>query len=144
MFRNIFMAALTVSLLSVGTARAQDDSGKISLELNKATATEDGKCQVVFYARNGLDEVLDEISLRVAFFDAEGVFKNLLALSLGSLDVGKRRVLLFNLPGGCAELSEIVVNDVAACKVAGGGASDSDICLSELSVTSRTDIAFGL
>ncbi|MEL7166373.1 MAG: hypothetical protein AAGL96_12965 [Pseudomonadota bacterium] len=144
MLRNIFMAALTVGSLCAGATHAQEGGGKISLELNKATATEDGKCQVVFYARNGLDQVLDEISLRVAFFDAEGVFKNLLALSLGSLDVGKRRVLLFNLPGGCAELSEIVVNDVAACKVAGSGGNDSDVCLSELTVTSRTEIAFGL
>lgn len=144
MSRNLFISALTACAIGAGGAFAQEEAGKISLELNKATATEDGKCQVVFFAENGLDQVLDEISLRVAFFDAEGVFKNLLALSLGSLDVGKRRILLFNLPGDCAELSEIIVNDVAACKVAGSGGEDSDVCLSELNVTSRTDIAFGL
>ena len=90
------------------------------------------------------DQDFEEVTWRLAVFGSDGVFRNLLALPLGSLSAGKRRVVQYNLPSNCAELSEIIVNDVASCVIAGGDADESDVCLSKLIVTSRTDIAFGL
>lgn len=124
---------------------AQESDGKISLELNRATTSSEGGCQVVFFGQNGLDQALDEVTWRLAVFDSEGVFRNLLALPLGSLSAGKRRVVQYNLPAPCSELSEIIVNDVAQCKIAGSSdGAANDVCLSQLTVTSRADIAFGL
>ena len=140
------LAAFAAFVMFCGAqVSAQDTSGMISLELNRATASSEGGCQVVFFGQNGLDTALEDVTWRLAVFDAEGVFSNLLALPLGSLSAGKRRVVQYNLPAPCANLSEIIVNDVSACKIAGeAGDTDSDRCLRELTVTSRTDIAFGL
>lgn len=143
MSRKNLAAAVAAIALCASHAFAQDaSSGKISLELNRATASSEGGCQVVFFGQNGLDEALEDVTWRLAVFDAEGVFRNLLALPLGSLSAGKRRIVQYNLPSPCTELSEIIVNDVAQCKIAGGDAAD--VCLTELTVTSRADIAFGL
>ncbi len=145
MSRKNLAAAVAAFLLCASHASAQDTAGKISLELNRASASSEGGCQVVFFGQNGLDQALEDVTWRLAVFDAEGVFRNLLALPLGSLSAGKRRVVQYNLPSPCSELSEIIVNDVAQCKIAGGAAGDAnDVCLTELTVTSRADIAFGL
>lgn len=143
MSRNGITAVFAALVLCASSVSAQDTSGKISLELNKASASSDGGCQVVFFGQNGLDQALEDVTWRLAVFDADGVFQNLLALPLGSLSAGKRRVVQYNLPAACDSLSEIIVNDVAACKIA-GSPSASDLCLSELTVTSRAEIAFGL
>lgn len=114
----------------------------MSLELNRATNSENGSCQVIFFGQNGSEQDFAEVEWRLAVLDADGVFKNLLALPLGALSPGKRRVVQYNLPSACEELSEIIVNDVAKCTLADG--SESDACLKEITVTSRAGIAFGL
>ncbi|MEL6915911.1 MAG: hypothetical protein AAFP13_15560 [Pseudomonadota bacterium] len=140
------VAGLALTLTGLA-ATAQDATGAadaptLALELNRATATAEGACQVIFFGQNGLDQDFAEVEWRLAVFDAEGVFKNLLALPLGALGPGKRRVVQYNLPFACAELSDIIVNEVSKCTLASGG--ESEACLTDLTVTSRTDIAFGL
>ncbi|MEL6617283.1 MAG: hypothetical protein AAFP16_00290 [Pseudomonadota bacterium] len=145
MSRKSLIAATAALVVCASLVSAQDTSGSISLELNRATASSDGGCQVVFFGQNGLDQALEEVTWRLAVFDGEGVFRNLLALPLGSLSAGKRRVVQYNLPSPCTELSEIIVNDVAQCKIAGSAdAAANDVCLTNLTVSSRADIAFGL
>ena len=142
MSRTIAAAALSLTL-SASALAAQDAAPTISLELNRATASSEGGCQVIFFGQNGLEQDFDEVTWRLAVFGADGVFRNLLALPLGSLSAGKRRVVQYNLPSACTELSEIIVNDVASCTLAGSD-TPSDVCLTQLTVTTRTDIGFGL
>lgn len=142
--KRILSAALLSTLITTTGALAQDSAPSITLELNRAEASSEGGCQVIFFGQNALEQDFEEVTWRLAVFGADGVFRNLLALPLGALSAGKRRVVQYNLPSPCAELSEIIVNDVASCKIAGGDQSSSDVCLSQLTVTSRTDIAFGL
>lgn len=138
---KLFFAATLLSILA-SVASAQDSAEEtISLELNRISASPEGGCQVVFFGKNGLASDLDAVSWRLAVLDADGIFENLLALPLGRLPAGKRRIVQYNLPSACEDLSEIVVNDVATCEI---GGAKSDLCLSRLTVTSRTDIAFGL
>jgi hypothetical protein len=144
---RIFLATTVAFALSAHSVMAQDatDTSKtISLELNRATASSEGGCQVIFFGKNGLDEDFKEVTWRLAVFGADGVFRNLLALPLGALSAGKRRVVQYNLPSACSDMSEIIVNDVASCVLDGAGDGNSDVCLSQLTVTSRIDIAFGL
>lgn len=143
MNKFLSVAALVLSLPATVLV-AQDANKTISLELNRATAAPDGGCQVIFFGKNGLDENFKEVTWRLAVFGADGVFRNLLALPLGSLSAGKRRVVQYNLPSACSDLSEIIVNDVASCILYSSEDEDNDICLSQLTVTSRIDIAFGL
>jgi hypothetical protein len=140
-----FLSAAAVALLLSATGlAAQEPKKTISLELNRATAASDGGCQVIFFGKNGLDQNFKEVTWRLAVFGADGVFQNLLALPLGSLSAGKRRVVQYNLPSACSDMSEIIVNDVASCILEASEDEDNDICLSQLTVTSRIDIAFGL
>ena len=142
MAKTIFSTGAVLAVLMATAASAQDTpTAQITLELNSAVATAEGGCQVVFLGRNGLEDDLDSVTWRLAVLDAQGVFQNLLALPLGALSAGKRRIVQYNLPAACDGLSEIIVNDVAECKI---GGTDSDLCLSSLAVSSRADIAFGL
>ncbi len=141
---RILLAASVVFALSSQGATAQDTSKTISLELNRATPSAEGGCQVIFFGKNGLDQDFKEVTWRLAVFGADGVFRNLLALPLGALSAGKRRVVQYNLPSACTDMSEIIVNDVASCVIDGAKNDESDVCLSQLTVTSRIDIAFGL
>ena len=99
---------------------------------------------MIFFGQNGLDKDFKEVTWRLAVFGADGVFRNLLALPLGALSAGKRRVVQYNLPSACTDISEIIVNDVASCVLDGAENDESNVCLSQLTVTSRIDIAFGL
>lgn len=137
------LSAAALLLFSASIASSQDAEKIISLELNRVIQSSEDVCQVVFFGENGLDQNFEEVTWRLAVFGEDGVFRNLLALPLGSLSAGKRRVVQYNLPSNCDELSEIIVNDVASCTIAGGG-EDSDVCMTQLVVSSRTDIAFGL
>ena len=133
--------AIGIALLIAPFASAQDGPAGVSLELNRTSDGGDGTCQMVFLGQNGLGEDLDDITLRLALIDATGVFQNMLSLPFGKLGQGKRRFAQFNLPTPCDDISEIIVNDVASCKVAG---EDSDACLSTLTVSSRAAIGLGL
>lgn len=141
--RRTCLAVISALALGTTSVTAQDAQPTISLELNRIAATSEGGCQVTFFGQNGLDQDLEDVSWRLAVFDADGVFLNLLALPLGALTAGKRRIVQYNLPSACETMSEIIVNDVSDCKIAGSD-EDSSACLSQLTVSSRTDIAFGL
>lgn len=142
-FMIAFMAA---ALITVTQAFAQEEAdtkaSSMTLELNRATASDDGGCQIIFFGKNESEEDFAEVAWRLAVFDADGVFKNLLSLPLGALSPGKRRVVQYNLPFACGELSEIIVNDTAKCTLVDG--SESDACLKRITVLSRASIAFGL
>ena len=138
-----FCAACSAIVLGFTSVSAQEPQPTISLELNRISSTSEGGCQVTFFGQNGLDQDFEDVTWRLAVFDADGVFLNLLALPLGALSAGKRRVVQYNLPSACDTMSEIIVNDVSDCKLAGSD-DDSPACLTQLVVSSRTDIAFGL
>lgn len=138
-----YLTAASLALALTVTAAQAQDAGTISLELNRSGPTSDGGCQIIFFGQNGLEQDFGEVTWRLAVFGADGVFQNLLALPLGALNAGKRRVVQYNLPSPCSDISEIIVNDVSSCDIA-GSSDTSDVCLSQLTVSSRTDIAFGL
>lgn len=132
-----------VAACLIGTSvYAQDNVGELTLELNRVGSTADGTCQVVFFGQNGLDRGLSAVTWRLAVFDADGIFNTLLSLPLGEMESGKRRILQYNLPSDCADISEIIVNDVAECTYDDG--EEADVCLDDVVVSSRTSIAFGL
>ncbi|MDO5612948.1 MAG: hypothetical protein Q4G14_06865 [Paracoccus sp. (in: a-proteobacteria)] len=121
------------------------DDGRIVVELNNAADTETGACRLTFVAANHSDTGFEAASWQVGVFDAQGIVRSILVLEFGALAQRRTRIVLFDLPGRpCADISRVVVNDVAACRVQGGGAAMSDVCLDALTPRSRTDIAFDL
>jgi hypothetical protein len=120
-----------------------DNPAPLSLELNGAADTPEGACRLTYVANNGLAAPLEQTSFQMAVFDTAGAVTRLIVLDFGALTVGKTKVVQFDIPGQtCAQISRIVVNDVAQCTTTGGAAVDG--CLTALATASRSSIQFGL
>ena len=141
MFRTT-VTAIAASLLAL-PAFAQDQSS-FALELNAAANTDAGSCRLTYVASNRSDTALDRTGYEVAVFDGEGVVTRLLVLEFGALVEGKTKILQFDLADtDCADISRIVVNDVASCTQAADG-QETDLCMAGLAASSRTAIQFGI
>lgn len=113
----------------------------ISIELNDATDV-GGACRLVFVAVNGTGIILEKTAFDVVTFDATGKVGQSLTFQFGRLQVGKTKVVQFDLPGQtCAGISRLLVNDVSDCSVDGKA---SDLCMDALATKTRTTIEFGL
>ena len=134
---------LAVILGLASAPLAAQESQAFELDLNGATDTDDGGCRLTYVATNRSDLAFDRTAFQVGLFDADGAVTRLLVLEFGALVAGKTKILQFELAGSpCASISRIIVNDVAACTLADGSASE--IWVSGLVATSRTAIQFGI
>lgn len=138
------LAAIVAATLGVLPAAAQDAAApSLALELNTAADTAEGACRLTYVASNGLAAPLEMTSFQMAVFDADGAVTRLIVLDFGALPLGKTKVVQFDIPGQtCAQISRIIVNDVAQCTTTGGAAVEG--CLTSLSTASRSTIQFGL
>ena len=139
--KTCLIGALALSHTLAGTAIVSAQSGNFVLELNNATEVDDS-CRLTYVATNNTGIALSKTSYEVAIFDAEGGVSNLLVLEFGQLPIAKTKVVQFDLKGqSCANISRIVVNNLAECESADGS---HDFCLSALITSSRNDIQFGV
>lgn len=142
--RTLLAAVSSAAVLAAPLAYAQDAEPRFAVELNGAAETDAGACRLTFVAANQTGVALDRTAYEIALFDAGGTVTRLLLLEFGALVEGKTKILQFELAEtGCASISRMVVNDVAACTTSADGAT-SDICLSALEASSRTAIQFGI
>lgn len=120
--------------------------GQITLELNNVADADGGACRMTFVAANHSGEGFQRTGWQVGVFDAQGIVRSILVLEFGELPDGKTKIVLFDLPGrGCADISRVVVNDVAQCLPEGGAAdTQSPTCLDALTTRSRANISFGV
>lgn len=155
MIRSVVIFAVAcLALTAPGSALAQEDAvdpaaadplpaGDFSLELNNAAEISTGGCRLTYVATNGSAESLTQIAYEVAVFDANGIVSRLLVLEFGALTPGRTKVVQFDLADQpCADISRIIVNDVASCALDGGGTGMA--CMELLSTSSRASIQFGL
>lgn len=120
-------------------AFAQD--GSFNLELNAARDV-NGGCRLTYVATNNTGVDLEKTSYEVAVFDKDGVVSRLLILEFGKLPKSKTKVVQFDLAEKpCAEISRLLVNNVAECTSTEG---PYDRCMEALSTSSRAEIEFGL
>jgi hypothetical protein len=134
-----------IALLAGGAPALSQDAPApmLSVELNTAADTAEGACRMTFVANNSLAVPLEATSFQFGVFDADGAVSRLIVLDFGALPVGKTKIVQFDIPGQtCAQISRIVVNDVAQCTTTGGAAVDG--CLTSLATASRGTIQFGL
>lgn len=144
MIRPLRLASCLAVILGLAAAPvvAQDTSG-FELDLNGAVETAEGGCRLTYVATNLSDQAFERTAYQVGVFDTDGAVTRLLVLEFGELIAGKTKILQFDLAGSpCASISRIILNDVAACTLSDGTASD--LCLSGLVATSRTAIQFGI
>lgn len=137
------LIGLSTPALAQETAPAPAEQGML-LELNNATDTEAGGCQLTVVVSNRLPLGLTRAAWQIAIFDQQGVVQSLPVLDFGALISGKTKIAVFELPGrSCAEIGRIVVNDVAECS-AEDGSDQRAACLSGLATQTRSTIDLGL
>lgn len=138
----VTLAALPASAEEPALPDAAAD--QVLLELNRAIDTETGGCQLTVITTNRLPQGLARGAWQIAIFDTDGIVQSLPILDFGALVAGKTKVAIFELAGRpCADIGQIVVNDVAEC-MAEGGENLRDACLTGLATRSRTDIGFDI
>ena len=120
-----------------GTAEANG----LTLELNKVADGPQG-CLATVLIGNRLGRTLDRFRLDLVLFNGKGVLFDRILIDLAPLPHGRTTVASFPLiQGACIGVSRILLQDVPACRT--DGRRDLD-CLSDLAVSSRTGIDFGM
>lgn len=124
-------AALSVAG-SIGLAQ----SGALTVELNKFEDAEGGGCQAYFLFRNGTGKSFEGFEMSLAVLDGNGVIDRLLSIDAAPLPIARTTLKLFAVPEiGCADISEIVLHDMASCKPQNEAETD---CFEFLDLQSKT------
>ncbi len=143
MKRLLLASLLAASLSPIALVPpALAEGGKITIEFNDLQQADTG-CRAVFVLNNGLDTALEKLALRVVAFDTDQKAKLFLTLDVGTLPVGKTRILRFDLGKeiGCDTIGRLVLDDVTACE---GGSLEPAACLAQTALSSRAGPAFDL
>ena len=126
-------AGLVAALLSLHAPAAMA-AGGIRLELNKLEPNE-GYCRAYFLFANTSERRYDDVKFDIAIFDKHGIVLKRLAISAGTLRTDKRILKLFDIDGlACADIGEVLVNDMLSCESGGEPVPD---CIDLVSVASR-------
>ena len=134
MFR-FALFAFNAFLFSFTPIYAQSGASTFLVELNKVTE-KNGACEIVLFAHNDMGKNISDISLKLAVVDAAGQFNSILSLPLGAMRDTDSKFASYTLQMSCAELSKVVVNDVANCSLENVDGS-SNLCNDQLEVNSR-------
>ncbi len=134
-FGWLVVAVLATALPSVHAPTALA-AGGIRLELNKLEPNE-GYCRAYFLFANTSERRYDDVKFDIAIFDKQGIVLKRLAISAGTLRTDKRILKLFDIDGlACADIGEVLVNDMLSCESGGEPVPD---CIDLVSVTSRAE-----
>lgn len=126
---------------SAPAAATTNDAASLGLALDALDPVEAG-CRLSFVITNGMAAEIEDLSVEIAVFAADGGFDKMLRLNFGLLLDGKTRVRQFDVAGTpCEGIGSVLVNDIAACEAAALQPVD---CLRAMRVTSRGDVPFGL
>ena len=137
--------ALALSLAGGASAEEGQDAAatdaSLGLALDALDPVEAG-CRLSFVITNGMAAEIEDLSVEIAVFGADGGFDKMLRLNFGLLLDGKTRVRQFDVAGTpCEGIGSVLVNDIAACEAASLQPVD---CLRAMTVTSRGDVPFRL
>lgn len=126
-------------LLVAAAAQAADPAPPLAIEINK-TEDVDNACRVYVTFENRSDSSFAALRLDLVVFGRDGVIARRLALEGAPLPSGKTSVKLFDIQGAaCGDLGRILLNDILACRDAGG---DRQNCTDLVNPASRAKIAF--
>ena len=115
-------------------AAAKDD---LRLELNKLE-TASGNCQAYFLIEEQAGKPLQSLKADLILFGKDGGIAKRLIAEMGPIRSKKTSVKIFAIDVPCAEVSGVLLNDVASC------APDAtpEACLDRLVVSSRLATRF--
>lgn len=114
----------------------------LTIELNRVQQSQNG-CRLSFMAVNRLGTDLRTTALEIVFFDPDSIVSQMLLLDFGRLPKDKTKVVEFDLPQACEQISRVLVNDILEC----AGADEQNMtedCFNALRTSNRAGIEFGV
>ena len=134
------LAACAFSIvLGFAATLAHAQSGALTVELNKFEDADAGACQAYFLFRNDTGKSFEGVEMSLAILDGNGVIDRLLSIDAAPLPIQRTTLKLFAIPDiACADISEIVLHDMATCKPQNEDETD---CFAFLDLRSKTDAA---
>jgi len=141
-FKRAAVSALlmgTLAFLSTNSHAQDASKTKLSIELN-ALQQDEGRCRLVFLARNESGTSIEQLSFETVLFNKTGTFLKLTLFDFQTLKGKKSRVRQFAVPDvQCDGLGRILINGVSTCKIDG---AESPLCEDRLDLSTRTSIEF--
>ncbi len=131
---NVLLGTVLMLSAASSESRAADD---LSLELNKLEAAVNG-CQAYFLIQEKAGAPLQSLKADLIIFGKDGGVAKRLVAEIGPIRSKKTSVKIFQIDMPCAEIANVLLNDVASC----APQVTSETCLDRLSVSSRLDIRF--
>lgn len=114
-------------------------NGALTVELNKFEPAEGGGCQAYFLFRNQTGKSFEGFEMSLAILDSGGIIDRLLSIDAAPLPIERTTLKLFAIPEiSCADISEIVLHDMASCKPQNEEETD---CFAFLDLQSKTPAA---
>jgi hypothetical protein len=130
------IAALAALAFGLQTTHSHAQSAKLTVELNKFEANENGGCRAFFLFRNQSDITLEGFEMSLAILDKQGVIDRLLSIDAAPISAARTTLKLFEISDiPCADISEILLHELASCRPQNGEEMD---CFPMLTLTSRT------
>ncbi|TDK53028.1 hypothetical protein [Antarcticimicrobium luteum] len=137
--RSCLIGGLILALTLIPALTAQADTGRLTVELNKAEEIEGGGCRAFFLFRNETGKSFEGFEMSLAILDGNGVIDRLLSIDAAPLPVARTTLKLFEIPDiACAGISEILLHEVTACRPQNEDEMD---CFDILDLTSKTSAA---
>lgn len=139
--RRFVACIISIVIIVVAQARSglASDDIRLNLELNRLQQR-DTACRISFLINNRLGKAIDELVFEIVLFGQDGKIVRLVAIRPGRLPVEKQRLKQFDLGGTkCADISRVLLNDVATCK---GDGLTSELCLDRAKPSSRSSVNF--
>ncbi|GAA6199800.1 hypothetical protein [Aquicoccus sp. SU-CL01552] len=135
--RKSLVAGLMLALVAALPARAE--TGRLTVELNKAEEIEGGGCRAFFLFRNDTGKSFEGFEMSLAILDGSGVIDRLLSIDAAPLPVARTTLKLFEIPQiACADISEILLHEMTACRPQNEDEMD---CFEILDLASKTPAA---
>jgi hypothetical protein len=111
----------------------------VTIELNKLETVESA-CRAYLVFRNATQSSFSAFRLDLVLFGKDGVISRRLAVEAAPLAPGRTSVKLFDIQGvGCGDISQVLLNDIVACKDASGDRTD---CMGSVDLVSKTPAGF--
>ncbi|MEO1679939.1 MAG: hypothetical protein AAFU80_17480 [Pseudomonadota bacterium] len=131
--------------LAGGIASAQEGvpeealDGPLVVELNKLEEGDGGACRAFFLFRNETGRAFEGFEVSLAILDRSGVIDQLLTVDAAPLPPARTTLKLFEFPQvACADISELLLHEVGACRPQNGDELD---CFAFMTLDSRADVA---
>lgn len=135
--RNSLACGLMLAIAAALPAQAE--TGRLTVELNKAEEIEGGGCRAFFLFRNQTGKSFEGFEMSLAILDGKGVIDRLLSIDAAPLPVARTTLKLFEIPQiACADISEILLHEMTACQPQN---EDEIDCFAILDLASKTPAA---